>query len=42
MGVPDAATRTSDEADSRRLRLKRTDTDRGWFTEKFLTRMITY
>ena len=31
-GVPDAATKTSDEADSRRLRLWRMD--RAWFTEK--------
>src|SRR5438445_9286186 len=31
-GVPDAATKTSDEADSRRLRLRRMD--RAWFTEK--------
>ena len=38
-GAPDAATRTSDEADIRRLRLKRVD--RTWFTEKIPDRVIT-
>lgn len=39
-GAPDAATKTSEEADTRRLRLKRSD--RTWLTEKVPDRVITY
>jgi hypothetical protein len=39
-GAPDAATNISEEADRRRLRLKRAA--RIWFTEKVPDRVITY
>ena len=39
-GAPDPATKTSDEADKRRLRLKRVD--RTWSMEKVPDRVITY